>query len=230
MPNRFVLHAPFEPAGDQPQAIEQMVEGVRSGLKEQVLMGVTGSGKTNVMGWAIEQLGRPVLVLSPNKTLAAQLCAEFKRLFPGNAVEYFVSYYDYYQPEAYIARSDTYIEKDSSRNEEIDRLRHSTTSALLTRRDVIVVASVSCIYGIGAVEDYLGESLDVKPGQSIRREIFLRKLTEMLYERNDYDLGRLRFRVRGDIVDIVPASEETVYRVEFFGDEIDRIQRLDPMT
>ncbi|MDQ6920636.1 MAG: excinuclease ABC subunit UvrB [Candidatus Dormibacteraeota bacterium] len=230
MPISFQIDAPFEPKGDQPQAIEQVVEGVRTGLREQVLMGVTGSGKTNVMGWALQELGRPVLVLSPNKTLAAQLCAEFRRLFPRNAVEYFVSYYDYYQPEAYIARSDTYIEKDSSRNEEIDRLRHRATASLLTRRDVIVVASVSCIYGIGSVEDYMGESLDVKPGQAIRREIFLRKLTEMLYERNDYDLGRLRFRVRGDVVDIVPASEEKVYRVEFFGDEIDRVLELDGVT
>jgi excinuclease ABC subunit B len=230
MPTSFQIDAPFEPKGDQPQAIEQVVEGVRAGLREQVLMGVTGSGKTNVMGWAIQELSRPVLVLSPNKTLAAQLCAEFRRLFPQNAVEYFVSYYDYYQPEAYIARSDTYIEKDSSRNEEIDRLRHRATASLLTRRDVIVVASVSCIYGIGSVEDYMGESLDVKPGQAIRREIFLRKLTEMLYERNDYDLGRLRFRVRGDVVDIVPASEDKVYRVEFFGDEIDRVLELDGVT
>src|SRR5205807_9170769 len=164
------------------------------------------------------------------KPLAAQLCAEFKRLFPHNAVEYFVSYYDYYQPEAYIARSDTYIERASSRNEEIDRLRHSATTSLVTRRDVIVVASVSCIYGIGSVEDYMGESLDIRRGQSIRREVFLRKLTEMLYERNDYDLGRLRFRVRGDIVDVVPASEERVYRVEFFGDEIDRVLELDGVT
>jgi excinuclease ABC subunit B len=226
----FQIDAPFEPRGDQPQAIQQVVEGVRAGLREQVLMGVTGSGKTNVMGWALQELGRPVLVLSPNKTLAAQLAAEFRRLFPKNAVEYFVSYYDYYQPEAYIARSDTYIEKDSSRNDEIDRLRHRATASLLTRRDVIVVASVSCIYGIGSVEDYMGESLEVSRGQSIRREIFLRKLTEMLYERNDYDLGRLRFRVRGDVVDIVPASEEKVYRVEFFGDEIDRIQELDGVT
>src|SRR5919201_1228173 len=230
MPNRFVLHAPFAPAGDQPRAIDEVVSGVEGGLKEQVLMGVTGSGKTNVMGWAIEQLQRPTLVLSPNKTLAAQLWAEFRRLFPDNAVQYFVSYYDYYQPEAYIARSDTYIEKDSSRNEEIDRLRHRATTSLLTRRDVIVVASVSCIYGIGSVEDYMGESLEVSRGQSIRREIFLRKLTEMLYERNDYDLGRLRFRVRGDVVDIVPASEEKVYRVEFFGDEIDRVLELDGVT
>ena len=230
MSSPYQIDAPFEPRGDQPQAIAQLVEGVHAGLREQVLLGVTGSGKTNVMGWALQELGRPVLVLSPNKTLAAQLCAEFKRLFPRNAVEYFVSYYDYYQPEAYIARSDTYIEKDSSRNEEIDRLRHRATTSLLTRRDVIVVASVSCIYGIGAVEDYLGESLEIRKGESIRREIFLRKLTEMLYERNDYDLGRLRFRVRGDIVDVVPASEEKVYRVEFFGDEIDRIQELDSVT
>jgi excinuclease ABC subunit B len=230
MATPFQIDAPFEPKGDQPEAISQLVEGVRSGLREQVLMGVTGSGKTNVMGWALQELGRPVLVLSPNKTLAAQLAAEFRRLFPRNAVEYFVSYYDYYQPEAYIARSDTYIEKDSSRNDEIDRLRHRATASLLTRRDVIVVASVSCIYGIGSVEDYMGESLDISRGQSIRREIFLRKLTEMLYERNDYDLGRLRFRVLGDVVDIVPASEEKVYRVEFFGDEIDRIQELDSVT
>src|SRR5919198_1202410 len=230
MPNRFRVDAPFKPAGDQPQAIAQLVDGVHAGLSQQVLLGVTGSGKTNVMAWAVEELQRPVLVLSPNKTLAAQLCAEFRRLFPRNAVEYFVSYYDYYQPEAYIARSDTYIEKDSTRNEEIDRLRHSTTQALLTRRDVIVVASVSCIYGIGAVEDYVGEALEVEKGQSLRREIFLRKLTEMLYERNDYDLGRLRFRVRGDVIDLVPANEEKVYRVEFFGDEIERILELDGTT
>src|SRR2546423_1010706 len=230
MPSRFDLQAPFEPAGDQPKAIAQLVEGVQKSLSEQVLMGVTGSGKTNVMAWAIQELGRPALIMSPNKTLAAQLCAEFRRLFPRNAVEYFVSYYDYYQPEAYIARSDTYIEKDSSRNEEIDRMRHSATTALMTRRDVIVVASVSCIYGIGSVEDYMGESVELVKGQSIRREILLRKLTEMLYERNDYDLARLRFRVRGDVVDIVPASEEKVYRIEFFGDEIERIVELDSVT
>jgi excinuclease ABC subunit B len=178
----------------------------------------------------VEKLQRPVLVLSPNKTLAAQLCAEFRRLLPDNAVEYFVSYYDYYQPEAYIARTDTYIEKDSSRNDEIDRMRHSTTQSLMTKRDVLVVASISCIYGIGSVEDYMGESLKVEKGQSIRREVFLRKLTEMLYERNDYELARLRFRVRGDVVDLVPSNEEKVYRVEFFGDEIERIQELDATT
>ena len=230
MPNRFRVDAPFKPAGDQPQAIAQLVEGVQSGLTQQVLAGVTGSGKTNVMSWVVQELQRPVLVLSPNKTLAAQLCAEFRRLLPDNAVEYFVSYYDYYQPEAYIARTDTYIEKNSSRNDDIDRMRHSTTQALLTRRDVLVVASVSCIYGIGSVEDYMGESLRIEKGQSIRREVFLRKLTEMLYERNDYDLARLRFRVRGDVVDLVPANEEKVYRVEFFGDEVERIQELDAVT
>ncbi len=226
----FRVDAPFKPAGDQPHAIAQIVEGVHQGLSQQVLLGVTGSGKTNVVAWAVEQLQRPVLVLSPNKTLAAQLCAEFRRLLPDNAVEYFVSYYDYYQPEAYIARTDTYIEKDSSRNDDIDRMRHSATQNLLTRRDVLVVASVSCIYGIGSVEDYIGESLHVEKGQSIRREVFLRKLTEMLYERNDYDLARLRFRVRGDVVDLVPANEEKVYRVEFFGDEVERIQELDAIT
>src|ERR671937_477529 len=230
MPNRFVLHAPFAPAVDQPRAIDEVVSGVEGGLKEQVLMGVTGSGKTNVMGWAIEQLQRPTLVLSPNKTLAAQLWAEFRRLFPDNAVQYFVSYYDYYQPEAYIARSDTYIEKDSTRNEEIDRLRHATTASLLTRRDVIVVASVSCIYGIGSPEDYMGESVTLKKGESIRREMFLRKLTEMQYDRNDFELARLRFRVRGDVVDLVPAYEEIVYRIEFFGDEIERILEMDATT
>src|SRR6266446_1652701 len=230
MASRFRVDAPFKPAGDQPEAIASLVEGVQSGLTQQVLAGVTGSGKTNVMAWAVEQLQRPVLVLSPNKTLAAQLCAEFRRLLPDNAVEYFVSYYDYYQPEAYIARTDTYIEKDSSRNDDIDRMRHSTTQNLLTRRDVLVVASVSCIYGIGSVEDYMGESLKVEKGQSISREVFLRKLTEMLYERNDYDLARLRFRVRGDVVDLVPANEEKVYRVEFFGDEVERIQELDAVT
>src|SRR5438128_1945067 len=230
MPSSFRVDAPFKPAGDQPHAIEQLVDGVQSGLTQQVLAGVTGSGKTNVMAWAVEELQRPVLVLSPNKTLAAQLCAEFRRLLPSNAVEYFVSYYDYYQPEAYIARTDTYIEKDSSRNDDIDRMRHSTTQNLLTRRDVLVVASVSCIYGVGSVEDYLGESLHIEKGQSIRREVFLRKLTEMLYERNDYDLSRLRFRVRGDVVDLVPANEEKVYRVEFFGDEVEWIQELDAIT
>src|SRR5579872_1922037 len=167
MPGQLKIHAPFEPAGDQPKAIEELVQGLRSGLREQTLMGVTGSGKTNVMGWVIEQLQRPVLVLSPNKTLAAQLCAEFKRLFPENAVEYFVSYYDYYQPEAYVARSDTYIEKESSTNESIDRMRHSATRSLLERDDVIIVASVSCLYGIGSVETYSAMIFDLKKNTTV---------------------------------------------------------------
>src|SRR5712664_305393 len=227
---RFELVLPWDLAGDQPRASEALTRGLVEGMKSQTLRGVTGSGKTVTMAKVIADAGRPALVLAHNKTLAAQLYGEFKEFFPNNAVEYFVSYYDYYQPEAYIARSDTYIEKDSSRNEEIDRMRHSTTQALLTRRDVLVVASISCIYGIGAVEDYMGESLHIERGESIRREVFLRKLTEMLYERNDYDLARLRFRVRGDVVDLVPANEEKVYRVEFFGDEVERIQELDAIT
>src|SRR3981189_3474245 len=230
MPSRFRVDAPFKPAGDQPQAIAQLVEGVQSGLQQQGLLGVTGSGKTNVMAWAVEQLQRPVLVLSPNKTLAAQLCAEFRRLFPNNAVEYFVSYYDYYQPEAYIARTDTYIEKDSSRNEEIDRLRNSATRALLTRRDVIVVAWVSCIYGIGSPENYLGESITVKVGESWRRDILLRKLADLQYARNDIDFGRSKFRVRGDVIDIQPAYEEIATRVELFGDVVESIKDFDQLT
>src|SRR3979411_3450197 len=179
MPSRFRGDAPFKPAGDQPEAIAQLVEGVQSGLTQQVLLGVTGSGKTNVMAWAVEQLQRPVLVLSPHQTLAAQLCAEFRRLLPDNAVEYFVSYYDYYQPEAYIARSDTYIEKDSSRNDEIDRLRHATTQALLTRRDVLVVASLSCIYGIGAPVDYGAVTVRLNKGERGRRDTALRHLAAL---------------------------------------------------
>src|ERR1700704_2718495 len=229
-PAPFELVLPWDLAGDQPKAAAGLTKGLRDGMKSQTLRGVTGSGKTVTMAKVIAEAGRPALVLAHNKTLAAQLYGEFKEFFPKNAVEYFVSYYDYYQPEAYIARSDTYIEKDSSRNDDIDRMRHSATQNLLTRRDVLVVASISCIYGIGSVTDYMGESLNVKKGQSIRREVFLRKLTEMLYERNDYDLARLRFRVRGDVVDVVPASEDKVFRVEFFGDEVDRIQELDAVT
>src|SRR5438874_9433231 len=227
-PFRLVL--PWDLAGDQPAATVGLQSALGAGERHVTLRGVTGSGKTVTMAKVIADAGRPTLVLAHNKTLAAQLYGEFKEFFPENAVQYFVSYYDYYQPEAYIARSDTYIEKDSSRNEEIDRMRHSATTALMTRRDVIVVASVSCIYGIGSVEDYMGESVELVTGQSIRREILLRKLTEMLYERNDYDLGRLRCRVRGDVVDIVPASEEKVYRIESSGDEIERIQELDGVT
>src|SRR6266567_4325132 len=230
MPSRFRVDAPFKPAGDQPKAIEQLVEGVQSGLSQQVLLGVTGSGKTNVMAWAVEQLQRPVLVLSPNKTLAAQLCAEFRRLLPRNAVEYFVSYYDYYQPEAYIARSDTYIEKDSSRNEEIDRMRHAATRSLFERRDVIIVASVSCIYGLGAPVDYGAVTVRLNKGERVRRDTVLRHLVDIQYERTNSDLVRGKFRVMGDTLEIQPAYEELAVRVEFFGDDVERITELDPLT
>ncbi len=224
------LKAPFAPTGDQPQAIERLLTGIGRGDRHQVLLGVTGSGKTFTVSNVIAQVRRPVLVLSPNKTLAAQLWAEFKAFFPENAVEYFVSYYDYYQPEAYIARTDTYLEKDSSRNEEIDRLRNAATRSLLTRRDVIVVASISCIYGVGSPEDYLGESVKLERGGSLRRDILLRKFSDLQYSRNDQDFGRGRFRVRGDVVDIQPAYEEIASRIEFFGDEVERIVNFDPLT
>ncbi|MGH7704754.1 MAG: DEAD/DEAH box helicase family protein, partial [Candidatus Dormibacteria bacterium] len=229
MPN-FDLASPFAPTGDQPQAIARLQDAVARGDREQVLLGVTGSGKTFTISNLIAEIQRPVLVLSPNKTLAAQLWAEFRAFFPKNAVEYFVSFYDYYQPEAYIARTDTYIEKDSSRNEEIDRLRNAATRSLLTRRDVIVVASISCIYGIGSPENYLGESVEVKQGESWRRDILLRKLVDLQYARNDLDFGRSRFRVRGDVLDIQPAYEEIATRVEFFGDQVERIVDFDPLT
>ena len=224
------LAAPFSPTGDQPQAIEALRRGLERGDRHQVLLGVTGSGKTFTISNVVAAVGRPVLVLSPNKTLAAQLWAEFKAFFPDNAVEYFVSYYDYYQPEAYIPRTDTYIEKDSSRNEEIDRLRNAATRSLLTRRDVIVVASISCIYGVGSPEDYLGESVSLHPGDSWRRDILLRKFANLQYARNDTDFGRSRFRVRGDVVDIQPAYEEVASRIFFFGDEVERIVDFDPLT
>jgi excinuclease ABC subunit B len=226
----FELIAPFEPAGDQPGAVEAIDAGLRQGMREQVLLGVTGSGKTYTMANVIQLQQRPTLVLSPNKTLAAQLWAEFREFFPKNAVEYFVSYYDFYQPEAYIARTDTYIEKDSSRNDEIDRLRNSATRALLTRRDVIVVASVSCIYGIGSPENYLGESIQLKVGESIRRDILLRKLADLQYSRNDMEFARSRFRVRGDVIDIQPAYEEIAMRIELFGDTVESIKEFDPLT
>ena len=224
------LTSAFEPAGDQPQAIAGLLESLRQGNREQTLLGVTGSGKTFTVAHVINELKRPTLVLSPNKTLAAQLWAEFREFFPQNAVEFFVSYYDYYQPEAYIARTDTYIEKDSSRNEEIDRLRNSATRALLTRRDVIVVASVSCIYGIGSPENYLGESIRLQVGESWRRDILLRKLSDLQYSRNDTDFGRSRFRVRGDVLDIQPAYEEVAVRIELYGDQIESIREFDPLT
>src|ERR1700674_1079219 len=226
----FELLAPFAPAGDQPTAIQALNRGLTEGQREQVLLGVTGSGKTFTIANVIAQQQRPTLVLSPNKTLAAQLWDEFREFFPNNSVEYFVSYYDFYQPEAYIPRTDTYIEKDSSRNVEIDRLRNSATRALLTRRDVIAVASISCIYGIGSPENYLGEAVTVDVGASWRRYILLRKLAALQYSRNDMAFGRSRFRVRGDVLDIQPAYEEVATRVEFFGDEIESIKEFDPLT
>ncbi|MEE2663309.1 MAG: excinuclease ABC subunit UvrB [Myxococcota bacterium] len=226
----FELVTEFQPQGDQPRAIDQLVEGVLRGDEHQTLLGVTGSGKTFTVACAIAQLNRPALVMSPNKTLAAQLYSEFKGLFPNNAVEYFVSYYDYYQPEAYIAASDTYIEKDSSINDEIDKLRHSTTHSLLTRRDVLVIASVSCIYGLGAPENYGEMHVYIETGQPLVRDHLLRELVDMQYARNDHDFHRGTFRVRGDIVEIFPQYEaERALRVEFFGDEVEAISEIDPL-
>ena len=227
----FKLHAPFDATGDQPEAIAKLVQGVKNGLDEQVLLGVTGSGKTFTMAKVIEQIQRPTLVLAHNKTLAAQLCAEFKEFFPENAVEYFVSYYDYYQPEAYIPHTDTYIAKDASTNEEIDRLRLSATCALLERRDVIVVSSVSCIYGLGEPEDFEKLMISLRPGMTMERDFLLRRLIEIRYERNDVAFERNRFRVRGDTVELYPAYyRDKAIRVEFFGDEIDRISEFHPVT
>ena len=227
----FKLHAPYSATGDQPEAIEQLTEGLRSGMKEQVLLGVTGSGKTFTMASVIEKLNRPTLVLAHNKTLAAQLCSEFREFFPENAVEYFISYYDYYQPEAYIAHTDTYIEKDSAVNDEIERLRHSATSSLFERRDVIVVASVSCIYGLGDPIDYKNMVISLRTGMEKNREELMRKLVEIRYERNDIDFARNTFRVRGDTVEIYPVYwSGRAIRVEFFGDEIDRISEINAVT
>lgn len=227
---KFELSSDYQPLGDQPTAIAQLTDGLIKGDKEQTLLGVTGSGKTFTMANIIQNVQRPTLVMSHNKTLAAQLYGEFKKFFPNNAVHYFVSYFDYYQPEAYIPRSDTYIEKDSQINEEIDRLRHAATDALLTRRDVIIVASVSCIYGIGSVEDYGDMAVTATIGERRVRDKFLRQLTDIQYQRNDIDFHRGTFRVRGDVVDVFPASEEVAYRVEFFGDEIERITKINPLT
>jgi excinuclease ABC subunit B len=227
---KFKLKANFKPTGDQPMAIAQLTKGLADGLHHQTLLGVTGSGKTFSMANVIQNVQKPTLILSHNKTLAAQLYGEFRNFFPDNAVHYFVSYFDYYQPEAYIPRSDTYIEKDSQINEEIDRLRHAATDALLSRQDVIIVASVSCIYGIGSVEDYDGLSIDVKVGERKVRDKLLRQLTDIQYQRNDIDFHRSTFRVRGDVVDVFPAGEEWAYRLEFFGDEIERITKVDPLT
>ncbi len=229
--DRFELVSPYEPTGDQPEAIGKLVEGVEAGLKEQTLLGVTGSGKTFTMANIIARVNRPTLVLAHNKTLAAQLCSEFREFFPNNAVEYFVSYYDYYQPEAYISTTDTYIEKDSAINDEIDKLRHSATLALSERHDVIIVASVSCIYSLGSPIDYRNMVISLRPGMEISRDDLLMKLIELQYERNDVNFIRNKFRVRGDVVEIYEAgASETAVRVEFFGDEIDRIREIHPLT
>ena len=226
----FQVVSEFDPAGDQPAAIERLVEGVERGDRFQTLLGITGSGKSATIAWTIERVQRPTLILAPNKSLAAQLAQEMREFFPNNRVEYFVSYYDYYQPEAYIASSDTYIEKDSSINDEIDRLRHSATAALLTRRDTIVVASVSCIYGMGNPEEYRGQLLELHTGVDYDQRSILRRLVDLQFDRNDLTLGRGKFRVRGDTIEVHPSYEETVLRIEMFGDTVDRITVVDPLT
>ena len=228
--NPFRVDAEFVPAGDQPAAIEALSAGIEAGDRFQTLLGITGSGKSATIAWTIEQVQRPTLVLAPNKSLAAQLANELKEFFPDNRVEYFVSYYDYYQPEAYIPSSDTFIEKDASINDEIDRLRHSATAALLTRRDTIVVASVSCIYGMGSPEEYRGQLIDLSVGVDYDMRSILRRLVDMQYDRNDMTLGRGKFRVRGDTIEVHPSYEESVLRIELFGDTVDRLTRIDPVT
>lgn len=231
MPDRFLLHSTYKPTGDQPEAINMLVDGIQSGAHEQTLLGVTGSGKTFTMANVIERVNRPTLVLAHNKTLAAQLCSEFKEFFPENAVEYFVSYYDYYQPEAYIANTDTYIEKDSAINDEIEKLRHSATASLGERRDVIIVASVSCIYTLGDPIDYKNMVISLRTGQTRDRDELIKKLVEIQYERNDINFVRNKFRVRGDVVEVFPVySGDTAVRIEFFGDEIDRISEINTLT
>jgi excinuclease ABC subunit B len=227
---KFQLKSDYKPTGDQPTAIKQLVDGINNGEREQTLLGVTGSGKTFTMANVIEQTQRPTLVICHNKTLAAQLYEEFKNFFPDNAVHYFVSYFDYYQPEAYVARSDTFIEKDSAINEEIDRMRHAATDSLLSRRDVIIVASVSCIYGIGSPSDYSALAIKLCVGERRVRDKFIRQLTDIQYERNDIDFHRGTFRVRGEVIDVFPAGEEIAYRIEFFGDEVESITKLDALT
>ncbi len=226
----FQLASDFQMTGDQPRAVERLVDGIRQGVVQQALMGVTGSGKTFTMANIVQEVQRPTLVIAHNKTLAAQLATEFKEFFPSNAVEYFVSYYDYYQPEAYVPRTDTYVEKDASINEELDKLRLSATTSLLTRRDVLIVASVSCIYGLGDPEDYFNLVAQIKVGEIRDRSRLLRQLVDMQYERNDMDLARGKFRVRGDTLEIVPAYEDIAMRIQFFGDEVERIVSLDPLT
>ncbi|MFA7247706.1 MAG: DEAD/DEAH box helicase family protein, partial [Dehalococcoidia bacterium] len=226
----FKIVSDFDMTGDQPQAVDALVRGVEAGHRHQTLLGVTGSGKTFTMANVVARLQRPTLVMCHNKTLAAQLATEFKEFFPENAVEYFVSYYDYYQPEAYIPRTDTYIEKDTDINEEIDKLRHAATRALLTRRDVLIVASVSCIYSLGEPEEYQSFVVNVAKGQKIERNKLVRKFVDMQYERNDMDFQRGRFRIRGDTIEILPAYEEIAIRIEFWGDSIERIMEIDSLT
>ena len=229
--NKFALKSNFIPTGDQPSAIKELISGINNNEKDQVLLGVTGSGKTFTMAHVINSLNRPSLLMAPNKTLAAQLYGEMKDFFPDNAVEYFVSYYDYYQPEAYVPRSDTFIEKESSINDQIDRMRHSATRALLERKDVIIVASVSCIYGIGSVETYSQMTIELKEGQEAPRQKLLRQFTELQYTRNDLSFVRGTFRVRGDIIEIFPAHLETVaWRITLFGDEIENMFEIDALT
>ena len=226
----FQLVAPYEPAGDQPQAIDQLVQGIVENKKHQTLLGVTGSGKTFTMANVIARVGKPALVMSHNKTLAAQLYGEFKEFFPHNAVRYFVSYYDYYQPEAYIPQRDIYIEKDASINEEIERLRLACTSALVSRNDVIVIASVSCIYGLGSPDDYRKMMVPLKVGQIIDRDEMLLRFVDIQYERNDFDFSRGKFRVRGDVIELWPAYEEFGFRIELFGDEVETLAHIDPTS
>ncbi len=230
MPNKFVLEAPYKPAGDQPQAIKKLVAGIARGDKHQTLVGVTGSGKTMTMASVIEKIQRPTLVLAHNKTLAAQLASEFRELFPKNAVQYFVSYYDYYQPEAYIPRTDTYIAKDSSINDEIDRLRHQATMSLLTRKDVIIVASVSCIYGLGSPEEYAKGKIELRVGKKYPRRDLLKTLINIQYARNEIDFSRASFRVRGDVLEVYPSYEDNVLRFSFLGDELEKITKIDGLT
>src|SRR5947199_695151 len=220
----------YVPTGDQPGAVATLADGLRAGERFQTLLGATGTGKTATMAWIIEQVQKPALVIAHNKTLAAQLCNEFREFFPDNAVEYFVSYYDYYQPEAYVPQADLYIEKDSSRNDDIDRLRHSATSSLLSRSDAVIVASVSAIYGLGSPEEYKERVVFLTVGEETDRDLVLRKLIDIQYARNDTLLGRGKFRVKGDVVEIQPAYSETAYRVSFFGDEVEQITHFDPLT
>ena len=229
-PGRFEVISDYQPAGDQPAAIAELTQRINRGERDIILLGATGTGKSATAAWLIEQVQRPTLIMAPNKTLAAQLANELRQLLPNNAVEYFVSYYDYYQPEAYIAQTDTYIEKDSAINDDVERLRHRATSSLLSRRDVVVVSSVSCIYGLGNPQTYLDRSVLLNTGDEIDRDHFLRLLVDIQYERNDIGFTRGAFRVKGDTIDIIPAYEETAVRVEFFGDEIDALYHINPLT